>query len=47
MLRKEKAAKMPSRGIFSFGTVSLTFLTDLYQTGTMAAAMTAQVSGLR
>ena len=45
--RKLKAAASPRSGIFSFGTVSRTRFVAWTQTGTMAAASTPQVEGLR
>ena len=47
MERKQNAAAMPSRGIFSRGTVSRTFLMANPQMGTITAPKTPQVDGLR
>ena len=45
--RKQKAAAMPSSGIFSRGTVSRTRRTAWAHTGTIATPRTPQVDGLR
>ena len=43
----ENAANTPRRGILSFDIFSLTFFADTAIAGTAAAAITAQVAGLR
>jgi hypothetical protein len=45
--RKDSAAYMPSCGILALDISFFTFLAETVHTGTMAAAMTAQVDGLR
>jgi hypothetical protein len=47
IIKKDSAANMPSWGIFALLISFLTFFTETAQTGTIAAAITAQVDGLR
>ena len=47
MPKKEKAAAIPNRGIFSREISCFTFCTATAQTGAIAMPSTAQVEGLR
>jgi hypothetical protein len=47
IMRNVSAAPMPSCGSLAFGSSFLTFLMANAHTGTIAAVMTAQVTGLR